>query len=113
MSLMTSEVEELLSGYPIGSQGEVSVENQRILLRFYLPMTRAEWLVSEGSKDGDDWLFFGYVRGIESEWGYFHLSEIQGPFNVAMSVGGQSVSVPVETMRDESFRPCLFRDLTM
>lgn len=113
MSLMTSEVEELLSGYPIGSQDAVPVENQRILLRFYLPMTRAEWFVSEGSRDGDDWMFFGYVRGISSEWGYFHLSEIRGPFKLPMSVNGTEVSVPVETMRDESFRPCLFRDLTM
>ena len=110
MNLMTKEVEELLSGYPIGSQAEESIERQRLLVRFYLPTTRAEWYVSEGSKEGDDWMFFGYVRGIESEWGYFHLSEIQGPFDVAMSVGGQVVPVPVETMRDDSFSPCLFRD---
>lgn len=110
MKLMTKQVEELLSGYPIGSQDEVPVERQRLLVRFYLPSTRAEWYVSEGSKEGDDWLFFGYVRTIEPEWGYFRLSEIQGPFNLKMSVGGQVVPVPVETMRDESFRPCLFRE---
>lgn len=110
MNLMTQQVEELLSGFPIGSQGDESIERQRLLLRFYLPTTRLEWYVSEGSREGDDWLFFGYVRGMSSEWGYFRLSEIRGPFEVAMSVRGQVVPVPVETMRDESFRPCLFRD---
>ena len=110
MNLMTQQVEELLSDYPIGSQAEESIERQRLLLRFYLPTTRLEWYVSEGSKEGDDWMFFGYVRGMSSEWGYFRLSEIRGPFNLPMSVNGSEVSVPVETMRDESFRPCLFRE---
>ena len=111
MRLMTKEDERLLLEYPIGSQDETPVENQRILLRFYLPMTRAEWYVSEGSKEGDDWMFFGYVVGVVPEWGYFRLSEVEAPFEVPMTIRGVETSVPVQAQRDESFRPCLFREI--
>ena len=34
-------------------------------------------MVTEGSEEEDgDWLLFGYVIGLEEEWGYFSLSEI-------------------------------------
>jgi hypothetical protein len=32
--------------------------------------------VTEGSPEGDDYRFFGYVQGLEDEWGYFMLSEL-------------------------------------
>lgn len=35
------------------------------------------WFVTEGEQDGDDFLFFGYVIGLESEWGHFALSELE------------------------------------
>lgn len=111
--IMAQEFEDILSGFPLGSQSETPVDRQRVLIRFYLPLTRWEWYVSEGSREGDDWIFFGYVGGDSPEWGYFRLSEIQGPFDIPASVGGKVVPVPVETMRDEEFRPCLFRDLSM
>ena len=34
------------------------------------------WYVTEGSPQDDDFLFFGFVIGLEEEWGYFLLSEL-------------------------------------
>jgi hypothetical protein len=36
------------------------------------------WLVTEGSPDGEDFVFFGFVIGQEEEWGEFLLSELVG-----------------------------------
>lgn len=36
------------------------------------------WFVTEGERRGDDdFIFFGYVIGFESEWGYFSLLELE------------------------------------
>ena len=35
------------------------------------------WYVTEGSPQGEDFLFFGFVVGLESEFGYFLLSELE------------------------------------
>ena len=32
----------------------------------------------EGSPEGDEFRFFGFVVGLESEFGYFLLSELEG-----------------------------------
>lgn len=111
MKLITKEVEELLEKYPIYSQEETPLEDHRLLVKFFLPGTGWTWYVSEAEKQGDDWLFFGWVVGLESEWGYFCLSEIQGPFNLPMRINDREVRVPVETERDIHFKPCQFRDL--
>ena len=35
------------------------------------------WYVTEGSEQEGDFLFFGFVVGLESEFGYFLLSELE------------------------------------
>jgi hypothetical protein len=35
------------------------------------------WFVTEGSQEGDDFLFYGFVQGFDSEWSYFALSELK------------------------------------
>jgi len=46
------------------------------------------WFITEGSEEEDgDWLLFGYVIGLDEEWGYFLLSEIasvRGPLGSAV-----------------------------
>jgi hypothetical protein len=39
------------------------------------------WFVTEGSEQDGDFLFFGYVVGLESEFGYFLLSELESVRN--------------------------------
>lgn len=51
--------------------------NPTIHLKFFLPGTIWTWYVAEGEVQEDDYLFFGYVVGPDSEWGYFLLSELE------------------------------------
>lgn len=44
---------------------------------FFYPGSGWIWFVTEAESVGDDFLFFGYVIGFESEWGYFALSELE------------------------------------
>ncbi len=44
---------------------------------FYFPLSGWTWLATEGRPIKDDFLFFGYVVGLEREWGYFCLSELE------------------------------------
>ena len=64
-------------------------------VKFFTPDSSWTWLATEGSPEGDDFLFFGLVDGHEKELGYFSLAELQrvrGP-----------LGLPVE--RDLYWRP--------
>lgn len=68
------------------------------LVKFFTPDTSWTWYASEF--DGDD-IFFGLVSGLEVEFGYFALSEldeIRGP-----------LGLPVE--RDMHFEPTTLQEL--
>src|SRR5690349_19169618 len=43
---------------------------------FRFPLSGWIWFATEGAAYGDDIRFFGYVVGLEREWGYFCLSEL-------------------------------------
>ena len=46
--------------------------------KFFMPGAGWTWYVTEGSPQEEDFLFFGFVVGLESEFGYFLLSELEG-----------------------------------
>lgn len=46
-------------------------------IKYFFPAGNWTWFVTEGEAEGDDFLFFGYVIGLEREWGYFTLSELE------------------------------------
>ena len=48
-----------------------------VYAKFFLPGTGWTWYVTEGSQQEGDYLFFGFVVGLESEFGYFLLSELE------------------------------------
>jgi hypothetical protein len=48
-----------------------------VYAKFFLPGTGWTWYATEGSQQEDDYLFFGFVVGLESEFGYFVLSELE------------------------------------
>ena len=48
-----------------------------VYAKFFLPGTGWTWYVTEGSQQEDDYLFFGFVVGLGSEFGYFLLSELE------------------------------------
>ncbi len=73
-------------------------------LKFFTPDSSWTWFATEASPDEDnenDLRFFGYVIGLEEEWGYFMLSELEenrGP-----------MGLPIE--RDLYFEPGPFSEV--
>lgn len=77
MRLMTKALEAKLQKYPLDSQD--GIEKKRVIAKFFNPMGRGTWYVTEGEKQPNgDWLFFGLVDLFEQEWGYFTLSSLEG-----------------------------------
>ena len=81
---------------PLGSQEGVS--DPVVHMKFFTRDAEWAWYVTEGSPADDDFMFFGFVFGIEQEWGYFSLSDLA-------EVCGPS-GFPVE--RDLRFEPDSF-----
>jgi Protein of unknown function (DUF2958) len=91
MQLLTKEIRARLPS--LGSQK--IAEDPIVHVKFFTPDAGWTWYATEGSPDGDDFVFFGYVQGIEAEWGTFSLSELR-------RIRG-ALGLPVE--RDLHFRP--------
>jgi Protein of unknown function (DUF2958) len=53
-------------------------DDPMVYAKFFLPGAGWTWYVTEGSPQEEEFLFFGFVAGIESEFGYFLLSELEG-----------------------------------
>jgi hypothetical protein len=90
MKLRTQEVLKRLPS--LGSQTQ---DDPIAQVKFFTPDAGRTWYATEGSPEGDDFIFYGFVQGVESEWGNFALSEIQ-------SIRGR-LGMPVE--RDRHFHP--------
>ena len=76
MKLLTKEIEKKLLAHPSGST-DGKGDDAKVIVKFF-GGAAATWLVTEGEKEGDDWLFFGKVTldGSYWEWGYFLLSDL-------------------------------------
>ena len=48
-----------------------------VYAKFFMPGSGWTWYVTEGSEQEGDFLFFGFAVGLESEFGYFLLSELE------------------------------------
>ena len=72
MQLLTEELKARLP--PLYAQeGEAE---PIVHAKFFMPGTRWTWWILEGEPRGDDFLFFGFVQGLENEFGYCCLSEM-------------------------------------
>ena len=91
MELLPDEVRKTLP--EIYSQA--GDEEHTVYIKFFTPDADWTWYVTEGSPEGDDVLFFGYVIGLENEWGYFRLSELKATRGI--------LGLPIE--RDLYFTP--------
>lgn len=68
--LMTQKVRKALP--PLHS---TEAQKEKVCsVKYFTPDSNWTWYAVEF--DGDD-TFFGYVEGVESEWGYFRLSELE------------------------------------
>jgi hypothetical protein len=77
MKLLTDELRQRLP--PLYSQ-EAEAE-PTVYAKFFMPGTGWTWYVTEGGEQDGDFLFFGFVVGFESEFGYFLLSELESVTN--------------------------------
>lgn len=99
MKLITKKIENVLSKYPLYSQDNKG-ENAVAICKFFLQ--GFTWYVLEAQKNGNDYEFFGIVDGLEKEYGYFTLSQLQ-------TLKGRW-GLGVE--RDMYFKPTEVRNLT-
>jgi hypothetical protein len=56
-----------------------------VIVKFFCPWNQWTWFATEGEKQDGDFIFFGYVIGLEREWDYFSLNElasVTGPFGL-------------------------------
>ncbi len=84
MKLLTKEILRRLP--PLYSQEKLGGK-AIALVKFFSPGSNWTWWATEGSAEGDDFIFFGLVDGLEKELGYFSLSELQaarGPMGLAI-----------------------------
>ena len=73
MKLMTKALEK-----NIPSLAECDVENPTIVAHYFNPCGAGDWYVLGGEKlKNGDWRFFGYVKLLENELGYFLLSQLE------------------------------------
>ena len=84
MKLLTNEIKQKLP--KLYSQD--NVEDPVCHIKFFCPWSSWTWYVLEGEEqEGEDYLFFGLVRALEIELGYFSLSELQsvkGPMGLSI-----------------------------
>jgi hypothetical protein len=98
MELLTDEIRRVLPAlYSQEDKGGEAIAH----VKFFTPDGSWTWLATCGQQEGDDFLFFGLVDGLEKELGYFCLSELQ-------SVRG-SLGLPIE--RDLYWRPKTLREI--
>jgi hypothetical protein len=73
MELLPAELREQLPKL----YAQEGAEDHFVYIKYYFPAANWTWLVTEGEPRGDDFLFFGYVIGLEKEWGYFTLNQLE------------------------------------
>lgn len=94
MKLLTAELRSHLP--PLYSQEKN--QDPVVHAKFFCPWSNWTWFATEGATDGDQFLCFGYVIGLEEEWGYFSLNELEE----VVGPGGLTIE------RDLYFRPAPF-----
>ncbi len=78
-------------------------EEPLVHIKYFFPAGCWTWFVTEGEPRGDDFLFFGYVIGLEKEWGYFTLQQLEEINFRGLEVEGDLY------FKQETFSQCLKR----
>lgn len=77
MKLLTKEIERKLAKNPLYSHEGEGTDAQ-VLVKFFNPVGRGTWLITEGNKLEDgNWELFGYFHIYDWEWGYIFLSDLE------------------------------------
>jgi len=85
MKLLTKE---LIDRFPkLNATENMKPEEIEIIAKFFDPCGSWTWYSIEGQQEGNDFIFFGFVRGFENELGNFSLNELQsvkGPLGIGI-----------------------------
>src|SRR5438477_6204255 len=73
MELFPEEVAKTVP--PLYSQEHV--KDPMVMCKFFHPLSSMTWYAIEGSPEGEDFIFFGWVYSDFPELGYFSLHEMQ------------------------------------
>src|SRR5438132_4177073 len=73
MELLPEEVRNQLP--PLYSQEHEA--DPMVICKFFHPLSNMTWYATEGSPEGEDFIFFGWVYSDFPELGYFSLNEMQ------------------------------------
>ena len=99
MELLPSELREKLPKL----YEQEGTEDKIVYIKYFVPAGNWTWFVIEGEPEGDDFLFFGYVIGLEKEWGYFTLKQLQ-------EINWRGLTVERDLyFKQENFSRCLMR----
>ena len=84
MQLMTKEIEQKIPALRTTENMEPSEID--VVVKFFTPWSNWTWYATEGEKQPDgDWMFYGFVDGIEPEiglWTLSELTEVVGPMGL-------------------------------
>jgi hypothetical protein len=86
MQLLTAELRAQLPAL----YAQEKEKDPMVHIKFFTPWTGWTWYATEGSEQEGDFIFFGYVIGLEKEWGYFSLNElssVRGPGGLTIERG--------------------------
>lgn len=100
MKLLTAEIKKRLP--KLRSTENIPKDKMVFVTKFFTPDAQWTWYVLEGEEQEDgNWIFFGYVSGLESEWGYFDLASLQearGPLGMPIARDRFFVNVLVKNV---------------
>jgi len=97
MKLLTKELEKILP--ELYATENIIADETIVQIKYFTPDSNWSWYITEYNKE--DKIFFGYVVGLENEWGYISLTELEettGPLGLHIE-------------RDLQFKPTKFKDI--
>ena len=108
--LLTAELLEALKPFPLYSQEETRIHEQKALAAFAIGPIR--WYITEGSPEGDTFTFFGLVCGMSDtpELGYINADELAAVRTSAYPYGfPRGIELCVAPVQD--FKPCKLKEI--
>ena len=103
--LITPELTEALSSYPLYSQ-DAKKKDAMCIAVFYLGNIR--WYIMEGQQEGNDFTLYGIVTGLqETEYGYQSATEMASITYDASEYGLGTLRIE----QDKEFKPCTLAEI--
>ena len=99
MKLLTKELEKMLP--KLYATENIKAEEKIVHIKYFTPDSNWSWYITEYSPE--DKIFFGYVIGLEKEWGYISLTELEqttGPLGLSIERDTSFQSTQVKNIKE-------------